>query len=150
MTDEVPVLDRGWIAVDDLPRGVDLLAEVKRLNDAGVEVMWVWNLAQHWAGEDDPDGEERQESLTFGVFNDRGLLTWRAGFRLWAPSSGLNAEWEDGRLAGMHDVAVPPRAVVPIEVVYSVLAEFLSSGQRPNSIEWELGERMPGIPSDEE
>ncbi|GAA2986453.1 hypothetical protein GCM10010483_33520 [Actinokineospora diospyrosa] len=66
-----------------------------------------------------------------------------------APINGLNAEWEDARLAGMYDVGVPARGVVPVDVPYAVLAQFLSSGQRPDTVEWELGERMPAILSDE-
>ncbi|WP_026422395.1 Imm1 family immunity protein [Actinokineospora inagensis] len=143
-----PVLERGWIAVDDLPPEVDLLAAVKQLNEHGVEVLWVWELASRWAGEDDPEGEEQQESLTIGVFNETGVLTWRKGFSLWAPTRGLNTEWEDARLAGFYEVGIPPRSIVPIDVVYTALAEFLSTGSRPTSVEWELGERMPGIPSE--
>ncbi|WP_372504230.1 Imm1 family immunity protein [Actinokineospora diospyrosa] len=49
----------------------------------------------------------------------------------------------------MYDVGVPARGVVPVDVPYAVLAQFLSSGQRPDTVEWELGERMPAILSDE-
>ncbi|GLW92729.1 hypothetical protein [Actinokineospora globicatena] len=94
-----PITHSGFIAVAGLSEGVDLVAEVRALNDAGVEVPWLWNLAVRWA--DDPHSLD-QEILVFGVHNDRGFLSWQCGMTAHVPVNGRNSEWSSAYLGGMH------------------------------------------------
>jgi hypothetical protein len=113
--------------VNDLPVGVDLVGEVRKMNDAWVEIPWLWGVA---AGSEDPLSSD-QVTLMFGVHNDTGTLQWMDGHDLFVPIDGINSDWMTHYLGGMYDTPVPPFAVVPTVTVYAALAEFLKTRERP-------------------
>jgi len=118
--------------VTDLPADVDLVAEVRAFNDAGVEVPWLWGLS---AGPKDPLSLD-QVTLMFGVDNDSGTLEWLTGTDTFVPADGTNPEWTTHYLGGMYDTPVPPFATVPTDTVYAAVAEFLRTGSRPACVTW--------------
>lgn len=128
-----PVLEMSIQHVSDLPEGVDLVAEMRRLNDAGVEIPWLWGLS---AGPTDPLSLD-QVTLMFGVYNDAGTLQWLTGNDTFVPVDGTNPEWSTHYLGGMYDMPVPPFATVPTGTVYAALAEFLRTGTRPTCVTWQ-------------
>ncbi|WP_285506488.1 Imm1 family immunity protein [Actinokineospora sp. NBRC 105648] len=110
----------------------DLVAEVRALNSAGVEIPWMWHLT-----EEAFDGRSKtQEILTFGINNSVGILRWNDHSGRYVPALGKNTEWLSYYLAGFHESGVPPYAEVPVEIVYSTLTEFLDTRMKPTRVEW--------------
>ncbi|MGX7825497.1 Imm1 family immunity protein [Actinokineospora sp. 24-640] len=126
------ILENAFLHVDELPDDLDLVAEVKALNDQGVEIPWLWAIATGSTAPRSPD----QKALGFGINNTIGALDWAEGDTRLVPRDGTNTEWTVYHLAGMHDAPIPPHAEVPADTVYAVLAEFLRTRSRPTCIEW--------------
>ncbi|MCG8917702.1 Imm1 family immunity protein [Actinokineospora sp. PR83] len=126
-----PLTHIPFISMDTIPPGADLVAEVRALNEAGVEIPWAWGLTRTPMS---PLVE--QGMLTFGVHNEVGILVWEWGMSAAVPSTGTNTEWLSYSLAGLDESGVPPHAEVPVETVYSAVAEFLTTGERPTCVQW--------------
>lgn len=127
------ILDSPFLHVDDLTVDVDLVAELRRLHAGGVEVPCFWSVA---AGSRDPYSPE-QISLHFGVNGGLGMLQWNESGVSLVPEGGTNAQWSVYQLGGLHETPIPPRAEVPLETVYSALAEFLETRRRPTRVRWQ-------------
>lgn len=128
-----PVIHFPFLDFDIIPPGVDLVAEVRTLNEAGVEIPWAWVLSRKPLNrENQPQG-----ALTFGVHNDVGVLEWAVEMDGYVPATGTESTWSDYFLAGLDETSIPPHAEVPVETVYAAVAEFLVTGQRPTCVEWQ-------------
>ncbi|EWC63943.1 hypothetical protein UO65_0773 [Actinokineospora spheciospongiae] len=115
-----------------IPPGVDLVAQVRELNDAGVEIPWAWSLSRERI-----DLRNREQGvLTFGVNNTVGVLEWGLSAAAYVPTIGTNDEWSGYYLAGMDETNIPPYAEVPVDTVYAAVAEFLTTGERPTCVQW--------------
>ncbi|WP_175482912.1 Imm1 family immunity protein [Actinokineospora iranica] len=110
---------------------MDVAAEVRALNSAGVQVPWLWEFSRDRQEINDP-----QPILTAGVHNAVGVLEWREGEDVFVPVSGGNAHWLDYAAAGLRSYPVRPCAEVPVEMVHAAIAEFVSTGSRPTCVEW--------------
>jgi hypothetical protein len=88
----------------------------------------VWFLFSG-TGEDAP-------CLAVGVRGDVGALEWIAGERL-VPAHGVNTEWASYYTVDVHDNAMPPHSEVPLAEVIAAAAEFVRTGCRPDTIEWQ-------------
>ncbi|GLZ43313.1 Imm1 family immunity protein [Actinokineospora sp. NBRC 105648] len=128
-----PITHNGYIAMDAMRPGEDLLAEVRDLNTAGVRIPWAWTLTETVL---DPYSRD-QAALTFGINNDRGALTWEQGEHAFVPTTGSNTEWLTYHFAGMEETGIPPHGEVPIDTVYTALGEFLRTRVRPTCVEWQ-------------
>lgn len=126
------VLHTEYLDRETMPPGGDLVAEVRALNDAGVEIPWCWKLSREPVEADNQD----RVTLTFGVNNDVGVVKWTRGATSHVPTAGTNTEWLTYYLAGFHDFAIPPHAEVPVETVYAAVTEFLSTWQPPTCVQW--------------
>ncbi|CRK61211.1 hypothetical protein [Alloactinosynnema sp. L-07] len=126
------VLEMSIQHLNDLPDGIGLVGEVRRLNDAGVEIPWLWGLS---AGPEDPMSLD-QVTLMFGVHNGDGALQWLTGHHTFVPVDGVNPEWSTHYLGGMYDTPMPPFSTVPVATVYAALNEFLQTGSRPTCVAW--------------
>ncbi len=113
---------------------VDLVAEVRALNTDGVEIPWVWFLAEKPI---EPHGLNDPVMLTFGIYNNIGALSWDDGEKSYVPTTGMNSDWRTYYSAGSHDTAIPSYAEVPVKKVYLALAEFLGTRTRPTVVEWQ-------------
>ncbi|GAA3024344.1 Imm1 family immunity protein [Actinokineospora globicatena] len=138
MTEEqLPITGAGFISMDAIPPGVDLVREVRAINDAGVEIPWMWVLTEarveFTAGEDQP-------VLTFGVYNEVGAVRWDEGEDEYLPVGGSNSEWVAYWLAGSHESYMQPHTEVPVETALRAVAEFLETRRRPTCVEWRKGE----------
>ncbi|GLW89767.1 hypothetical protein Aglo03_05830 [Actinokineospora globicatena] len=114
---------------------MDVVAEVRALNSAGVDVPWLWEFTR--TRQSSPNDE--QPILTAGVNNSVGVLEWRQGQDVWVPASGANPDWTDYAAAGLHPYAVRPHTEVPVDAVYAAIMEFITTGDRPAGIEWRGG-----------
>lgn len=123
-----PITHSEYLLIGAIPAGVDLVAEVRSLNSAGVEIPWAWNLI---------GGPDEKYMLTYGVNNDVGVLVWDDGEEYHVPTCGTNPDWVIYHLAGMHELRVQPHAQVSVENVYAALAQFLRTGQRPTCVLWQ-------------
>ncbi|GLZ38336.1 Imm1 family immunity protein [Actinokineospora sp. NBRC 105648] len=128
-----PVTDRAYIDLESLPAGVDLVREVRSLNEAGVEVPWMWVITEQAFD----IHSKTQVMFVVGVNNAVGVLHWDAARRGDVPKTGTNPEWIGYFLAGSHESPVPPHAEVPIDLVYQALAEFLTTRTRPTCVQWQ-------------
>jgi Immunity protein Imm1 len=88
----------------------------------------VWFLFSG-AGEDAP-------CLVVGVRDEVGALEWIADERL-IPAHGSNAEWASYYTADVHDNAMPPHSELPLADVITAATEFVRTGRRPDTIEWQ-------------
>ncbi|MBM7771611.1 hypothetical protein JOD54_001815 [Actinokineospora baliensis] len=131
MTDDL--LRHGWLHVDQLPPGFDLVAALREV-DFDIPSLWV--IA---TGSTDFVSGEHAE-LGVGVNGDTGVLDWIAGDQRSVPRNGTNADWKSYFLAGLDETSVPPGAEVPVEVAYQALAEFLATRARPTCVEWRVAE----------
>jgi hypothetical protein len=127
------ILDAAFLHVDQIPADVDLVAEIQTKNAQGLEVPWVWEVS---VGSDDPH-DPQGAALAIGVFNEHGALNWVTNSANLVPSNGQNTDWVRYHLAGIHDTYLPPAAEVPIDVVYQVLAEFISTRALPTCVIWQ-------------
>ncbi|MGQ0841532.1 Imm1 family immunity protein [Actinokineospora sp.] len=137
MTD---ILDHPYLHVDRIPDGIDLVARVRALNAEGIP--WMWGIS---AGPQDTFSLDRVR-LNFGVHNDIGAVKWADSTTSLVPAIGTNTAWRTYHPAGIHDTAVPPRAEVPVEIVFDVLAEFLRTRTLPKTIEWTQAADISSIP----
>lgn len=127
------ILDHGFISVDDIPEGVDLVAAIRDLNARHLDVPWMWSIELDTAGIADPDGI----SFGVGVRGETGALHWATnrGDNL-VPANGTNADAARYRLAGLHDSYLPAGAEVPVATVYAALSEFLATRRLPTCVRW--------------
>ncbi|MDQ3401778.1 MAG: Imm1 family immunity protein [Actinomycetota bacterium] len=133
-----PVLEMPFFAISQIGPDVDLVSEVRALNDSGITVPWVWSLYSVVK----ESAMHAVPTLTFGVYNEVGTLKYIDGRENLVPAAGRNDTWSTGYLAGMYDTGIPPYAEVPVEMVYEVLDEFLRTRERPTCIEWKAAERF--------
>ncbi|GLW91989.1 hypothetical protein [Actinokineospora globicatena] len=113
MTDDVPPITHlGFISMNVIPAGTDLVEEVRALNAAGVEVPWMWVLSEERLD----FTNQTQASLGFGVHNEVGMLQWRDSGGSFVPATGTNPEWVSYWLAGFHESPVRPCTEVPVEI----------------------------------
>ncbi|RLK59677.1 Imm1 family immunity protein [Actinokineospora cianjurensis] len=125
------ILRGAFLHVDDLPHGVDLVSELRALNDPATPCLWVLSARSH-----DPHSPDRVR-LKIGTHGDTGALMWIGNNQRLVPATGTNPDWATYYLAGMHDTHLPPHAEVPIETAYQALAEYLVTRERPTTIRWQ-------------
>lgn len=79
--------------------------------------------------------------LRIGVRGDRGSVEWFHGQEDLIPADGgLNDDWVDYWSWHGHESGAPPGSELPIDQVYQLLAEFVRTADRPNSIAWQQPE----------
>ena len=127
-----PVIHQPFLCAEMIPPELDLVAEVRALNDAGVEIPWSWSLSREPIDVHDHEAV----TLTFGVNNDVGMVKWARGMSTFVPADGTNTGWMTYHLAGFHESGVPPYAEVPVETVYAAVAEFLTTWAPPTCVRW--------------
>lgn len=132
------ILTIPFMDLDRLDEGVDLLAEIRALNSAGVRIPWAWSIS---AGQADPMAQD-EKSLTVGVRNEVGALVWTDEDGDHVPVGGTNAEWLEYFLGGSHGTSIPPGAEVDVETVHAALGEFLRTRARPTCVRWRAA---PGV-----
>ncbi|RLK60075.1 Imm1 family immunity protein [Actinokineospora cianjurensis] len=139
MTDDIPPITHlGFISMDTIPTGTDLVKEVRALNAAGVEIPWMWVLTEERMDFSD----EAQPALAFGVHNEVGAVQWQIGGETFLPVGGANPEWVAYWLAGFHESYMRPHTEVTVETALSAVAEFLETRRRPTCVEWRRGESL--------
>lgn len=99
-----------------------------KAHDSGSDGGFVWDF-QHGPDDTGP-------VLRIGVRGERGSLEWFHGQENLIPIGGLNNEWVDYWSPFGDHSSAPPGSEVPIEHVYTALAEFTRSGQRPPHLTW--------------
>jgi Immunity protein Imm1 len=131
VTDDI--LDHAFIAVEQIPDSVDLVAAVRKLNSEELAVPWMWCLDVGGMELTDPNGH----SLGVGVRGEIGALHWatNTGPSL-VPAGGRNEEHVMYRMGGLHESYMPPHTEIPVDKVYEALSEFLTTRQLPTCIEW--------------
>ncbi|SER44382.1 Imm1 family immunity protein [Actinokineospora terrae] len=137
--ERAPITHGGFISMDAIPPGVDLVQEVRAINDAGVRIPWMWVLTEVRV---EFTAEEDQPALTFGVHNEIGAVQWDEGEDTYLPVEGSNQEWVAYWLAGSHESYLQPHSEVPVETALRALAEFLETRRRPTCVEWRRGESL--------
>ncbi|MGX7828129.1 Imm1 family immunity protein [Actinokineospora sp. 24-640] len=128
------ILDSGFLRIDTLPSGTDLVAELRAVQAEGSEVPCLWSLASG------PTDDLRHPAPTLDVGFDpgtgRGALVWSEPGVVKVPVDGLNAEWKTYHLGGTHDTRLPAGAEVGLETMYAALAEFLNTRTQPATVRW--------------
>ncbi|MBM7776192.1 hypothetical protein JOD54_006396 [Actinokineospora baliensis] len=127
-----PLIHRGFIAMDEIPAGVDLVEQVRALNAAGVDVPWMWSLS----GTRVDLTSTAAPMLTFGVNNTVGILEWQEGTSTFTPAGGANEERLSYWLAGFHETEVERYTEVPVDLVFAAVAEHLQTRERPTCVDW--------------
>lgn len=83
-------------------------------------------------------------ALHAGVRDDLGVLQWfdNDGGSIFLPG-GSNVEDADYFSTFGHHFPMDPGTEVPVEMVFSAVAEFARTGQRPTCVEWQPEEQGP-------
>jgi hypothetical protein len=115
----------------------DLPDQVRSLVAHYPELPAAWAVG---SGELDPKFGDELTNLQFGITasTETGVLSWidedaRVQFR---PASGTNTEEVEYRMPGMHIAWFGVGTVVPAELVYAAVAEYLRTRERPTCVEW--------------
>lgn len=111
----------------DLPDDVDLVAELRRVNEKyGHEGAPCWFLFNR----------DEFLGLTVGLHGDRGALLWDDGTTPMVPAQGTKVEPVDYFTGGVHHFTFPAGAELPLEPVLNAVGEYIRTAKQPMCVEW--------------
>lgn len=112
----------GGMELSEITNIDDVIDFLQKLNAESPQQCWSFS------------GES--SALDVGLNGERGALTWWDGATEYKPADGSNAKPVDYWLAGQDHGAFGVGHEISAQRVLGALREFLTTGERPTSVEW--------------
>jgi hypothetical protein len=139
MTTIEPNPDEHWGALESwhlAQAPADLADQVRTVLDRHPELPSCWAIGN---GRFDAKYGHPMSNLQFGITaaENTGVLSWYDDDdRRYRPAAGINAEEVEYRMAGVHTTYFEIGMVVPADVVYAAVEEYLRTHERPTCLDW--------------